>query len=168
MKSDICPSLPPQQFLAFKKRLKRAKMKLTFSAFSLYILQILNQLIFISFKHIFHTRSNFITPVLLSWLMRALIQYKRSEMSSVTLFCSLCIDLKWAGISPSWLSYLRINWNLFGEKSLLTLIKNLERWIALLEIQYRRSMKEFASGLSFKYFITELLGVLQNKAGWLV
>lgn len=83
--------------------------------------------------------------------------------------CSVLYILIWnKRESRQRLSYLRINGNVIGEKGLLTLIKNLDGWIALSEIQYRRCMKEFGPGLSFKYFISELMGFLQNQAAWLV
>lgn len=83
--------------------------------------------------------------------------------------CSVLYVLIWnKRESRQRLSYLRINRNVIGEKGLLTLIKNLDGWIALSEIQYKRRMKEFGPGLSFKYFITELMGSLQNQAAWMV
>lgn len=141
MKSNICPLPPDCSPLA----LKRSKIKFNFLHSDFISRRLGTNSFFISFDPIFYTSCHYTSAMKthptfffvfcffnfiaiyfsVSWLMVIWsdINIHKSAWWHRSVF--FCIDLKLAGISASWLSCLRINGNMIGEKGLLTLIKKL-------------------------------------------
>lgn len=136
MKSNICP-LPPDCSLL---SLKRSKIKFNFLhsdfisrrlgtnsfLFLLILFSVPAVITPVPWKHIQPFFFNLVAIYFsFSWLMVIWsdINIHKSAWWHRCVF--FCIDLKLAGISAFWLSCLRINGNMIGEKGLLTLIKKL-------------------------------------------